>query len=111
MLFTLSQEDQMLKDLVARFVKDELMPLEQKVLARDAAGTGRLRPSPGKRWTSWTRGRRSWACGGLDAPAEFGGSDLPVTSMIGVNEELGRCALAIPVSARFAQSPHADESL
>ena len=42
MLFTLSQEDQMLKDLVARFVKDELMPLEQKVLARDAAGTGPL---------------------------------------------------------------------
>jgi alkylation response protein AidB-like acyl-CoA dehydrogenase len=34
---------------------------------------------------------------GLDAPAEFGGSDLPVTSMIGVNEELG----AAPCSIAF----------
>ncbi len=27
---------------------------------------------------------------GLDAPAEFGGSDLPVEAMIGVNEEIGK---------------------
>ena len=92
MLFTLSQEDQMLKDLVARFVKDELMPLEQKVLARDAAGTGPLTITreETERLDARAKELGLW---GLDAPAEFGGSDLPVTSMIGVNEELGRCAL------------------
>ena len=92
MLFTLSQEDQMLKDLVARFVKDELMPLEQKVLARDAAGTGPLTITREENDKLDARAKELglW---GLDAPAEFGGSDLPVTSMIGVNEELGRCAL------------------
>ena len=92
MLFTLSQEDQMLKDLVARFVKDELMPLEQKVLARDAAGTGPLTITREEQDRLDARAKELglW---GLDAPAEFGGSDLPVTSMIGVNEELGRCAL------------------
>ncbi|MCC7486160.1 MAG: acyl-CoA dehydrogenase [Burkholderiales bacterium] len=82
----------MLKDLVARFVNDELMPLEQKILARDAAGEGPL---------SFVREElehldaraKELGLWGLDAPAEFGGSDLPVTSMIGVNEELGRCSL------------------
>src|SRR5215470_151688 len=82
-LFTLSQEDQMLKDLVARFVKDELMPLEQKVLARDAAGTGPLTITAEEleRLDGRAKELGLW---GLDAPAEFGGSDLPVTSMIGV---------------------------
>ena len=40
MSIALSQEERMLKDLVAKFVRDELMPLENKVLARDAAGEG-----------------------------------------------------------------------
>jgi len=81
----------MLKELVARFVKDELIPLENKVLAREAAGEGMA-------FTAEEQARldtRSKELGlwGLDAPAEFGGSDLPATAMVGVNEELGRCAL------------------
>ena len=36
--FTLPEEHQMLKDLVARFVDDELMPLEANVLAREIKG-------------------------------------------------------------------------
>ena len=40
MQFELSEEHRMLKDLVARFVKDELMPLEAGVMQREASGEG-----------------------------------------------------------------------
>ena len=36
MEFALSEEHQMLKDLVRRFVDDQLIPLEPAVLAREA---------------------------------------------------------------------------
>ena len=38
--FELSEEDRMLKELVHKFVRDELMPLEAAVLAREAEGKG-----------------------------------------------------------------------
>ena len=38
--FELTEEQRMLKDLVARFVRDELMPLERAVLEREATGEG-----------------------------------------------------------------------
>ncbi len=38
--FELSEEHRMLKELVHRFVKDELMPLEAGVLKREAEGGG-----------------------------------------------------------------------
>ena len=38
--FELAEEHRMLKDLVANFVRDELMPLEAGVLAREAEGKG-----------------------------------------------------------------------
>src|SRR6266852_2225891 len=70
--FELGEEHRMLKDLVARFVRDELMPLERVVLEREARGEE-------ARLTDEER-----------APAEFGGSDMPVEAMIGVNEEMGK---------------------
>ena len=36
----LAEEHRMLKDLVANFVRDELMPLEAEVLEREAEGEG-----------------------------------------------------------------------
>ncbi len=86
--FELSEEHHMLKALVARFVRDELMPLEGKVLEREAKGEG-------ANLTKEERGKidkkaRELGLWGLDAPAEFGGSDLPVEAMIGVNEEIGK---------------------
>ena len=36
--FELAEEHRMLKDLVRRFVADELLPLEAGVLAREAKG-------------------------------------------------------------------------
>jgi hypothetical protein len=38
--FALTDEHRMLKDLVARFVREELMPLEPAVLERETVGQG-----------------------------------------------------------------------
>jgi hypothetical protein len=38
MHFQLSDEHRMIKELVEKFVKDELLPLEARVMAREAAG-------------------------------------------------------------------------
>lgn len=86
--FDLAEEHRMLKDLVARFVRDELMPLEPKVLARDAAGEGaRITAEEKARIDKVTKELGLW---GLDAPEDVGGADLPTVAMIGVNEEMGR---------------------
>ncbi len=88
MEFELSEEHRMLKELVHRFVKDELMPLEAGVLAREAAGQGLTLPkAEQQRIDAVSKSLGLW---GLDAPADIGGSDLPAVALIGVNEELGR---------------------
>ena len=86
--FELSEEHRMIKDLMARFVQDELMPLENTVLAREAAGDGyRLTPEEIAPIDARSKELGLW---GLDAPPEFGGSDLPVTAMVGIEEEKGK---------------------
>ena len=88
MNFELDDEHRMLKDLVARFVRDELLPLEPAVLKREAEGGQlMLMPEEHERLDALSRELGLW---GLDAPVELGGSDLPVTAMVGVNEELGK---------------------
>src|ERR1700733_675023 len=89
MNFELIEEHRMLKDLVANFVRDELMPLEAGVLAREADGKGLgIGPDEHARLDKGARGRCLF---GLDAPEDVGGSDLPMTAMVGVEEEIGRC--------------------
>src|ERR1700692_1156457 len=88
MEFALSEEHQMLKDLVRRFVDDQLIPLEKVVLAREAAGGGTI-VTPAARETIDKKSLQL-RLRGLDAPVEFGGSDLPTVAMIGVNEEIGK---------------------
>lgn len=86
--FELSEEDRMLKDLVHRFVRDELMPLEASVLEREASGRGLgLAPEERKRIDGISRELGLW---GLDAPKDVGGMDLPAVSLVAVNEEMGR---------------------
>jgi len=86
--FELGEEHRMLKELVARFVADALMPLEPKVLERESRGEGAgLTESERKPIDAKARELGLW---GLDAPSEFGGSDLPVEAMVGVHEELGK---------------------
>jgi acyl-CoA dehydrogenase len=86
--FQLSDEHRMLKELTARFVRDELMPLEAGVLDREARGQGlSLAPEEHARLDEISKQLGLW---GLDAPEDVGGSDLPYVAMVGVGEELGR---------------------
>ncbi|MDO8902103.1 MAG: acyl-CoA dehydrogenase family protein [Phenylobacterium sp.] len=86
--FQLSDEHRMLKELTARFVRDELMPLEAGVLDREARGQGlSLAAEEHARLDQVSKDLGLW---GLDAPEDVGGSDLPYVAMVGVGEELGR---------------------
>jgi acyl-CoA dehydrogenase len=88
MEFELSEEDRMLKELVHRFVKDELMPLEAAVLKREAEGGGLgIGEKDRERIDKRSHELGLW---GLDAPKDIGGLDLPNVSLVGVNEEIAR---------------------
>jgi acyl-CoA dehydrogenase len=88
MHFALEEEHKLLQDLVARFVRENLMPLEQKVLERDATGQGAyLSHEEHDRIDAVSREMGLW---GLDAPEDVGGADLPTVAMIGVNIEMGK---------------------
>jgi acyl-CoA dehydrogenase len=86
--FELAEDHRMLKDLVANFVRDELMPLEAAVLEREANGEGlKLTREETAKIDAVSRELGLW---GLDAPEDVGGMDLPHVAMVAVNEELGR---------------------
>jgi acyl-CoA dehydrogenase len=85
--FELAEEYRMLRDLVQRFVRDELMPLEAGVLARDAEGQGSyLNVGERARLDTVSKEMGLWS---LDAPEESGGMGLPHVALVGVNEALG----------------------
>src|ERR1700759_3697657 len=87
--FEIAEEHRMLKDLVANFVRDELMPLEPAVLAPEAEGKGLgIGEVDQKRRDGIAH---KLGLFGLDAPEDVGGSDLPMCAMVGVEEEMGRC--------------------
>ena len=88
MHFELDDEHRMLKELVRRFVDTELMPLEARVLEREAQGQPPgLSVEEAARVDAVSREMGLW---GLDAPVDVGGVDLPAVAMVGVNEEMGR---------------------
>jgi hypothetical protein len=86
--FALSDEDRMLKDLVGRFVREELLPLERIVLEREAVGQGTS--LTGEERAPIDRKARELGLWALDAPEEFGGANLPFVSLVGVYEELAK---------------------
>lgn len=88
MNFELEEDHRLLQDLVARFVRESLMPLENKVMERDANGKGAYLTAEEKAAID----ARSQEMGlwGLDAPEDVGGADLPAVAMIGVNIEIGK---------------------
>jgi acyl-CoA dehydrogenase len=91
MSFELNEEHRMLRDLVKKFVDDELMPLEKAILEREASGQGAgLTKEEQKRLDGRAR---ELGLAGLDAPEEFDGFNMPVEAMVGVNEELGKTAI------------------
>src|SRR5262249_13806519 len=81
-------EHRMLQELVARFVEEELMPLEPNIIARELAGEQhKLNEAEERRLLGKCKELGLW---GLDAPEEFGGANLPAVALMAVNEELWR---------------------
>jgi len=87
-MFELNEEQRMLRELVAKFVDQELMPLERAVLAREAAGglVG-LTEEEEAPLLAQCRELGLW---GLDVPEAYGGANLSNVTLMVVNEELGR---------------------
>ena len=80
MHFELLEEHRLLQDLVARFVRENLIPLEQKVLERDASGQGAyLSHEERDRIDAVSREMGLW---GLDAPEDVGGADLAAVAPV-----------------------------
>src|SRR6516165_12490301 len=97
MEFELSDDHRMLKELVERFVIEELMPLEPLVMAREAAGEEAELPRD--EVARLNIRAKELGLYGLDAPQDVGGADLPMVALVGVEEALGRTV------ARFTLPP------
>lgn len=90
MHFELDEDHRMLRDLVQRFVREELLPLEGAVLARDADGKGAyLTAEERVRLDRVSKEMGLWS---LDAPEDAGGLGLPHVALVAVNEALGSTA-------------------
>lgn len=86
--FELAEEFRMLRDLVEKFVEEQLFPLEPAVLAREASGQGAfITPTEREELNRVSRELGLW---GLDAPQDVGGADLPAVALVGVNEAIGK---------------------
>ncbi len=87
-MFEIPEEHRMLQDLVAKFVDNELMPLEAAVLKREMQGDkAYLTEAEEAPLLARCKELGLW---GLDVPDEFGGANLPTVALIGVYEEQGR---------------------
>lgn len=83
-----SEESKMIVELVAKFVDQELMPLEAGVLSREIAGQHcALTKAEEESLRAKCKELGLWA---LDAPEEMGGANLPAVTLMALNEELGR---------------------
>jgi acyl-CoA dehydrogenase len=84
----LAEEHRMLQDLVARFVDEQLMPLEPKIIERDIKGEHpKLTDEEEAPLLAKCKELGLWA---LDVPEEHGGANLPAVALMSVNEELWR---------------------
>jgi alkylation response protein AidB-like acyl-CoA dehydrogenase len=84
----IDQESQMIIDLVAKFVDQELMPLEAGVIEREIDGQAlKLTEQQEQALIEKCQQLGLWA---LDAPLEFGGANLPAVTLMRINEEVGR---------------------
>src|SRR5271168_622024 len=87
-MFEIPEEHRMLQDLVAKFVDNELMPLEAAVLKREMQGDkAYLTEAEEAPLLATCKELGLW---GLDVPEEYGGANLTYSALIGVYEEQGR---------------------
>lgn len=87
-MFEIPEEHRMLQELVAKFVDNELMPLEAAVLKREMQG-GRIALTEAEEAPLLAK-CKELGLWGLDVPEEFGGANLPMLALIGAYEEQGR---------------------
>ena len=84
----LTDEHRMLQDLVARFVDEQLMPLEPRIIEREIRGEQpKLTKAEEAPLLAKCKELGLWA---LDVPEQFGGANLPVLAMMPVFEEIWR---------------------
>jgi len=88
MAYQLSEEHRMVVDVVKRFVKEDLMPLEKLALEREATGQGMSLPKDVEE--KLNNKAESLGLFGLDVPEEFGGADLPPDAMVAIQIELSK---------------------
>jgi len=84
----LPEEHRMVLDLVRKFVERDLMPLEAAVLKREAGGD-RYAVSAEEEAVLIAKCRELGLVG-LDVPEEFGGANLPISTLMAIEEEMGR---------------------
>ena len=103
-MFKVTEEHEMLRDLVKKFVRNELMPLEKNILERFASGQpAALSDEENMKLFKQCKELGLWA---LDVPEEAGGANLPAVALVGVNEELGYTCGALHLPAGLAQPAH-----
>ncbi len=90
--FELPEELKLLRDLVRRFVKKELLPLEDRVEEADDVPPDTLRRLRTE--------ARELGLLGINIPEDCGGSGLGTLANCIVREELGRTSLAMSYTVR-----------
>ncbi|UGQ13327.1 acyl-CoA/acyl-ACP dehydrogenase [Yinghuangia sp. ASG 101] len=86
--FSLSKEQQAVRDTARAFIAKEVMPLEQEVLRRERAHQPGLERSELRELQLKAKRFGFW---GLSTPEEYGGMDLPAVTQSLIWTELGRC--------------------
>lgn len=82
----LPEENRMLRDLVAKFVANDLMPLENAILAREAGG-GKAALTD-EELAPLHKKCKELGLWGLDVPEALGGADIGAVAKMCVSEEL-----------------------
>lgn len=86
-----TQQAAMIRELVAKFVARELLPLEADYLRRAAHNIApALKPGHLAHLRQVSKELGLW---GLDAPTDMGGMDLPATVMVQVAEEMAKSVI------------------
>jgi acyl-CoA dehydrogenase len=85
--FSLTDEQRDIRDTARAFIKNEVMPLEPELLARERRGESGL---PHAELRALQDKAREFGFWGLGTPAEYGGAELPAVTQALVWTELGR---------------------